>query len=481
VERTAQAELIQAQARLQKLIRGLQVAIDATALVAGFGLGYLLREKFPLFPVLGNTPPFAEYGSILIIHVLTMMMLFFFSRLYHQRRTVSRIDVIYTVAATTAVGAVMSSGFGTIFFKNTAVLSDYPRQMILYVWFFSVAGVVLGRELHRQITVRARVAGLAQDRVLIVGSGEAASAIIKQIKANTDLGLNIVGAVNGYDHNDVHGVPVIGHPEDLPDLIDTLHVDEVIIALPEATHKDLVQLIASCQRGKVSIKIYPDMFAYMSGELSVDELGGMPLLTVRDVALRGWKLSLKRALDMLGAFFGLVLLSPFMLLTALLIKLESKGPVFFTQERCGLDGRPFPMIKFRTMRQDSEVNGPGWTIKGDPRITRMGNWMRKTNWDEIPNLINVLLGQMSLVGPRPEQTYFVEKFRESIPRYMERHREKSGMTGWAQVNGLRGDTSLEDRTKYDVWYVENWSMWLDIKIILRTVFQTLSGKSPNAY
>jgi len=274
---------------------------------------------------------------------------------------------------------------------------------------------------------------------------------------------------------------VIGHPEDLPHLIDTLHIDEVIIALPEATHKDLVYLIASCQRGKVSIKVYPDMFAYMSGGLSVDELGGMPLLTVRDVALRGWKLSLKRALDVLGAFVGLVLLSPFMLLTAIIIKLESKGPVFFSQERCGLDGRPFPMIKFRTMREDAEVNGPGWTIKGDPRITRMGAWMRKTNWDEIPNLINVILGQMSLVGPRPEQTFFVEKFRESIPRYMERHREKSGMTGWAQVNGLRGDTSLEDRTKYDVWYVENWSMWLDLKIIIRTVFQTLSGKSPNAY
>ncbi len=146
-----------------------------------------------------------------------------------------------------------------------------------------------------------------------------------------------------------------------------------------------------------------------------------------------------------------------------------------------MDGRPFAMIKFRTMRTDAEIDGPGWTTANDSRITRLGRWMRKTNWDEIANLINVFFGQMSLVGPRPEQVFFVQKFQEYIPRYMERHREKAGMTGWAQVNGLRGDTSLEDRTKFDLWYVENWSLWLDIKIILRTVFQTISGRSPNAY
>jgi len=231
----------------------------------------------------------------------------------------------------------------------------------------------------------------------------------------------------------------------------------------------------------VSIKIYPDVFAYMADGMSVDELGGMPLLSVRDVALRGWKLSLKRGLDVIGGAIGLILLSPIMLLTGILIKLESDGPVFFTQERCGLDGRPFPMIKFRTMRSDAERNGPGWTKEHDPRVTALGRLMRRTNWDEIPNLINVILGQMSLVGPRPEQTYFVQKFQEYIPRYMERHREKAGMTGWAQVNGLRGDTSLEERTKFDLWYVENWSLWLDIKIILRTVVQTFVGRNSNAY
>lgn len=479
--RATQTILIQDRSWLQSTLRGLQVGIDAVSLVAAFGLGYLARQYFPLFPLPVGTPPITSYATMIAVHVGTIILIFFFARLYHQRRAASRIDTAYSVAASVSVGTVMTSGLITIFLKGADVLTDYPRQMVLYVWVFSIVLVLVGRELHRQIATQARVAGVARDRVLVVGSGEAARAIVQQIQFNPQLGYRIVGVVNGAERKDVAGVPIVGAPDDLPHLIDAYGVSEVIIALPDASHRELVQLIAFCQRGRVSIKIYPDLFAYMAGGMSVDELGGMPLLSVRDVALQGWKLSLKRGLDIIGSGIGLVILSPFMMLTAILIKLESPGPVLFCQERAGLDGRPFPMIKFRSMRDDAEKSGPGWTTKGDPRVTKIGRWMRATNWDEIPNLINVLLGQMSLVGPRPEQTYFVQKFREHIPRYMERHREKAGMTGWAQVNGLRGDTSIEERTKFDLWYVENWSLWLDIKIILRTVVQTLLGKSPNAY
>ena len=212
----------------------------------------------------------------------------------------------------------------------------------------------------------------------------------------------------------------------------------------------------------------------------MDDLGGMPLLGVRDISLRGWKLSLKRGLDVVGSMFGLILLSPVLLMVCFIIYINDRGPVFFSQERVGLDGKPFQMIKFRTMRVDAEKLGK-WTKPGDPRVTRIGTILRKTNLDELPNLINVFYGQMSLVGPRPEQISFVEEFQQKIPRYMERHREKSGMTGWAQVNGLRGDTSIEERLKYDLYYIENWSLWLDIKIILRTILQTVFLRSPNAY
>jgi exopolysaccharide biosynthesis polyprenyl glycosylphosphotransferase len=482
VERPEENDLVHDRPRLHTAIRALQVVFDAIALVFAFGLGFYVRQRFPLFPVAVEvTPQFSSYGYMLVIHVITLLMIFFIARLYHQRRAASRIDTAYTVAASVSVGTIMTSGVITIFLKGTEIPADYPRQMVFYVWIFSIISVIAGRELHRVFTNRARESGLARDRVLVVGSGEVARTIVQQIKQNPQLGYTIAGTVDGEEAVPVAGVPVIGHKAELPHLIDAYYIDEVIIALPDAPHRELVQLISWCQRGRVSIKIYPDVFAYMAGGMSVDELGGMPLLSVRDVALRGWKLSLKRGLDFIGSAIGLIILSPAMLLTAILIKLESPGPAFFCQERAGLDGRPFPMIKFRSMRGDAEQNGPGWTTKGDPRVTRMGRWIRATNWDEIPNLINVLLGQMSLVGPRPEQPYFVSKFRENIPRYMERHREKSGMTGWAQVNGLRGDTSIEERTKYDLWYVENWSMWLDIKIILREIIQTVRRKNPGAF
>jgi exopolysaccharide biosynthesis polyprenyl glycosylphosphotransferase len=204
------------------------------------------------------------------------------------------------------------------------------------------------------------------------------------------------------------------------------------------------------------------------------------LLTVRDVALRGWRFTLKRMVDIVGSVIGLILLSPLMLLTALLIKLESRGPAFYAQERMGLDAKPFSCLKFRSMRQDAEAQtGPVWATKDDPRRTRLGILLRRFSIDELPQFINILLGHMSLVGPRPERPVFVEQFRRSIPRYMDRHREKAGLTGWAQVNGLRGDTSISERTKYDLWYIENWSLWLDFKIILRTVFNWVFEK--NAY
>lgn len=466
--------------RLRSILALLLLLVDVAMIGLAFWLGYILRRELPIFAAPIDPPPLRSYLPMLAIQLATLIGVFYFARMYHQRRATSRIDTFYAIAASVSVGVVMANGIAGILLKGTGVGADYPRQMILYVWILTIILVLLGRELHRLFVARMRRLGLGRDRALIVGSGDVAVRIVQHIDANPQLGYRVVGAVNGDEVREVGGVPVVGGPDQLSDLIDTLQIDEVIIAMPNAPRADLVQLVSRSQRGRVSIKIYPDLFSYMAGGMSVDDLGGMPLLNVRDVALRGWKLSLKRGLDIFGAFFGLIALSPFMLLTAILIRLESPGAIFFCQERMGLDGRPFPMIKFRSMRADAENKGR-WTVKGDPRVTRIGKWMRKTNWDEIPNLINVLLGHMSLVGPRPEQVYWVEQFRDKIPRYMERHREKAGMTGWAQVNGLRGDTSIEERIKYDLWYVENWSFWLDIKILIRTVVQTVTGKSPNAY
>jgi exopolysaccharide biosynthesis polyprenyl glycosylphosphotransferase len=470
--------------RIKTFLGALLLVLDVLALSAAFALGYIARATIPLFNIPNTQPPFALYLPTAALHVLTIIAIFYFSRLYHQRRAVSRIDQARNVIVAATIGALMVSGIQEFLFSSTLYDPvDYPRSLFFYVLVFSSVLVILGREFWGGLRRWLRARNIDTDNLVVVGMGKITRDIIRQIKNSPELGYNIVGVVSVRSKNkgSILGVPALGDYHSLPTLIDTYNIEQIIIALPDAQRGELTQLIALCRRGRVDIKIYPDTFAYIAQELSVEDLNGTPLITVRDIALRGWKLSLKRALDIVVSMIGLVLLSPFMLLTALWIRLESPGAIFFTQERMGLDGRPFHMIKFRTMRADAESDGPGWTVKNDPRVTRSGALMRKTSWDELPQLINVLLGEMSLVGPRPERPVYVQQFREKIPRYMERHREKSGMTGWAQVNGLRGDTSIEERTVYDLWYVENWSLWLDIKIIIRTVLNIVLRRDANAY
>ena len=457
--------------------------LDMVMLVLAFVLSYQARNFLTLFDRPLNPPSLERYLPTLVLHVTLVLVVFYASQLYHQPRVFSRIDQMRRIIVAVTLGAMLAFGSQGLIFKTTTFEVDYPRSMFFYAWIFSALLVTVGREAHRMIRYRLRQMGIDRENLLIIGTGKVARDIMHRIRSNPDLGYAIVGVISGRTKgkNNLSGVPVIGTYADIPGVIDRCAVEQVIIALPDAQRSELIDLITLCQRGQVDIKVYPDMFAYMAGDLNVDDLGGTPLITVRDIALRGWKLSLKRGLDIFGSAIGLVLFSPLMLLTALLIRLESAGPTFHIQERMGLDGRPFPMIKFRSMRVDAESSGPGWTVQDDPRRTKVGKIMRRTNWDEMPQLINVLLGHMSLVGPRPERPVYVQAFREQIPRYMERHREKAGMTGWAQVNGLRGDTSIAERTSFDLWYVENWSLWLDIQIILRTLLMIVLRRDKNAY
>ncbi len=469
--------------RTKSALSVLLVALDVLMLSMAFVLGYAGRLYLPFLAQPESLPSLLAYLPTMALHLTMSIGMLFFSRLYHQQRVFSRFDHARDIIGALTISSMMAWALQELIFRGTLFEVDYPRGMFVYVWFFSSVMIIMGREAHRILKWSVRRRGIARDNLLIVGTGRVAREITHKIQQSPFLGYNVVGVVNDVvkPKGNMLGIPIIGLYHDLPTLIDAYQVEQVIIALPDAKRAELVELVTLCQRGNVDIKIYPDIFAYMAGDLNVDELGGVPLLTVRDIALRGWRLSLKRGLDIFGASFGLVFLSPFMLLTALLIRLESKGPIFYSQIRMGLDGRPFPMIKFRSMRIDAEQSGPGWTKPGDPRVTRIGRFLRRTNWDEIPQLINVFVGHMSLVGPRPECPVYVQKFREKLPRYMERHREKGGMTGWAQVHGYRGDTDIGPRLAYDLWYVENWSLWLDIKIIFRTIWQTMTNTSPNAY
>ncbi len=457
------------------------VVTDVVMAASAFALAYVLRTLIPIPDAAQGVGAFGEHLPMLIVHVFSLIGVFFFANLYVLNRA-SRVDELSGILAGATVGTLMGLALDSLILRDFVVGRDYSRIMVFYAWILSIVFVALGRLLNDWLRRRLVRRGWGRRRVLIVGIGDVARMILQKILWSAELGYDVVGvvAMGEPSVSELLGVPIVGTASDLGSIIDDHQVDEVIIALPEETaHRDVLWLMSQCERGRVTIRVYPDLFQIIAGGVSISELGGLPILTVRDIALTGWRRTAKRAMDLVGSATGLVLLSPVMMLIAALIKLESPGPVFYVQERMGLDARPFPIIKFRSMRADAERSGPGWTTEDDPRRTRIGAFLRARNLDELPQFINVLLGDMSLVGPRPERPVYVEQFRRSIPRYMERHREKAGMAGWAQVNGYRGDTSISERTKYDLWYIENWSLFLDVKIILRTLLQFL--QPPNAY
>ena len=451
---------------------------DALMIALAFMIAYLVRAESARVDPNVKVGALSDYAGMLLVQVVAIVIVAFSSQLYHLVRAVSRIDEFYAVFGATSIGTMMSVAVSTLLFKTFEF--DFPRVLIIYAWVLTILLVTVGRWVYRAVQVQLQAHGIGRDRALIVGTGDIGQLVLEKIKSSPYLGYEVIGFItkNGADAA-VQGCPVLGRADDLSYLIDQHQIDEVIIALPEAAHDEILDLISKCSKAELSIKVFPDVFQIIANQVSIDDLGGLPLLSIRDVRLRGWRVTVKRLTDVTLSAIGLVLLSPFMCLLAILIKLESPGSVFYVQERMGLDARPFLMLKFRSMRQDAEANGPGWTKQNDPRRTRLGTILRKLNVDEWPQLINVLWGDMSLVGPRPERPVYVEQFQRTIPRYMERHKEKAGMTGWAQVNGLRGDTSIIERTKYDLWYIENWSVLLDLKILIRTVFRAAGDR--NAY
>ena len=451
------------------------VLTDAAMSLLAFFIAYLIRLW-----ARGSEIGRSDYLLLAGIQLAATLVVFFFFKFYHRRHAALLMDEAYRLFGAVSVATLLTIAFVSFVFRDTLQIQ---RMMLLLAWAVGIITLTLGRIIHGRVQRVLQRRGIGAERVLIIGTGEVGRMILQKIQHTPGLGYRVAGFVEANFEGEappaarVMGLPVFGAVADLPKIIEGQGIEEVIIGLPEATHQELVGIVSQCEREKVSIRVFPDVFQIMASEVTISDLGGLPLLTIRDVALRGWKLTLKRIVDI--AFSGTFLLvaSPIMMLTALLIKFDSPGPVFFAQERMGLDAKPFKMLKFRSMRADAERSGPGWTTKDDPRRTRVGAFIRKTSIDEFPQFINVLMGDMSVVGPRPEQPAYVEQFRSSIPRYMERHREKAGVTGWAQINGLRGDTSIAERTKYDLWYTENWSLWLDFKIILRTAFRALGDKS----
>ena len=460
----------------QKLLNKIHLLLDALVIVVAYALAWIVR--FEIGRVSGGVLPKENYFAALIFLVPGYLLLYSAFQLYTPKRTTRTRIEIYTVIKANTVGV-----FGYLAVLYLMHEEDYSRSMIA---FFYVINIILAsgyRVVLRDLLRQFRKKGYNLKHVLLVGYSRAAEQYIERIKQNPAWGYHIMGVLDDHVGKDVSfkGIQVIGEVDEIYRLLPQNNLDEIAITLSLSDYDRLEEIVSFCEKSGVHTKFIPDYNAVIPTKPYTEDLNGLPVINIRNVPLTsGWNQFLKRSMDLFGGIVACILFSPIMLICAMLIKLTSKGPILFKQERIGLHNRPFYMYKFRSMRlQTEEDEKKGWTVKNDPRVTGIGKFMRKTSIDELPQLFNILKGDMSLIGPRPERPQFVEKFKEEIPRYMIKHQVRPGLTGWAQVNGYRGDTSIRKRIDCDIYYIENWTLQLDIKIIILTFVKGFINK--NAY
>ena len=359
---------------------------------------------------------------------------------------------------------------------------SYSRVVFAYFFVLTTVFLPLFRMLLRHIFIVSRRPGF-RTRTLIVGAEDLARRTSERLCNRPELGVDLVGFLSAQVQrveDSYCGLPILGGYQDVDRVVRSYGVGLVLFALPHEHQNRLGEILGLIEDQMVEVKVVPDLYRFVKLGGSIEEFDGLQIITLTESPMHGWNRILKRGMDIVVALAALAVFSPVMLLAGLAVKLTSRGPVFYIQKRMGLDGRLFNMYKFRSMFHDAECRtGPVWCVPGDPRVTGVGRVLRRTSIDELPQLFHVLKGDMSLVGPRPERPELIEEFRRKVPRYMLRHKMKAGMTGWAQVNGLRGNTSLEDRIDHDLEYIKNWSLAFDLRILVKTVYSVLTDK--NAY
>jgi Undecaprenyl-phosphate glucose phosphotransferase len=423
-----------------------------------------------------EVPPLRDYLLQLLPILVVWGLAFRWFGLYRPRRLGSRLSEWMDVAKASTLGALVLIAVMAFAFPRR----EYSRVVIVYFWGLSIVAVSLWRSVFREALRVARRRGLNQRRAVLVGGGEPAMEILAALQRRPDVGVRVLGVVGDKEWDGAAAVPFLGCFEDLRAVLDGQEVEVVIVALPHADYTRVGDILRDIGDDPVAIHLVPDVFSLVSLRAGIEEFEGVPLIYLRESPLHGWNRVLKRAFDLVVGGAAFLVFLPVMGAIALAIRLASPGPVLLRQVRMGLDGREFEMLKFRTMRADAEAEtGPVWASLDDPRRTRLGGVLRRFSLDELPQLVNVLRGEMSLVGPRPERPVFVEEFRRNVPGYMLRHTVKAGMTGWAQINGWRGNTSLEKRIEYDLYYIERWSPAFDAQILVQTLWRGF--RSPNAY
>ena len=468
--------------RYSRLLTGAFAALDSLLGMLAFVLAYAVRFETGLIPLTKGHPPFAQYANVLPFIGVLVPLAFQMQGVYRLRRNRTRVDDFFAVF----VGSVLAVVLGivsTLYFQAYYVpdfLKDrgaYEVSQLVWALFlgFNIALTYASRVAARQVLERRWQAGLGLKRVLVAGAGDLGRAVVDKVLEHRDLGYRVVGFLDdraGGDHIGYRGLPLLGTLEDVETVIQREQIDQLYVALPLEEHVKMLTLVESANREVVDVKVVPDLLQVISLRAHLEDLDGIPIINLHGVPLRGFNAVLKRAIDMALSSAALAALALPMTVLWGIIRLTSSGPALYRQERMGLDGKSFFVWKFRSMYVDAEADtGPVWAADDDPRCTPVGRWLRRLSLDELPQFWNVLRGDMSLVGPRPERPFFVQQFKHQIPQYMLRHKVKAGLTGWAQVNGWRGNTSLQKRIEYDLYYIENWSVRLDIKILWMTVFK----------
>jgi exopolysaccharide biosynthesis polyprenyl glycosylphosphotransferase len=464
-----------------------QVLSDAVMAVLALALAYWFRfNVYPKYIPGGEPPDPGHYLAAAPVVALSLVTVFALMKVYRYRRGVQFVDELFSVLGAMAVTAlVVGSGIGLYREgpPNGAPSFTYSRVTFIYWVVGAFMLVVAARYTLRRYWAAQRARGIGADRVVVLGNGAAADLIIQRIRMFPDYGYRLVGVLTDdlTEGSSFNGVKVLGHTRELRRVVLNRKVGTVFVAESNMDHERLLRLVDDCRELGTDVRIVPGMLELMTTQVTADQVDGIPLLQLRrGLDIDGPKATFKRGFDLVVAALGLVLLAPLLLLIGLGVGLSSRGPVLVHQDRVGLRERCFRMHKFRTMRVDAEVDtGPVWTSQSDPRRTAIGRVLRRLSLDELPQLWNVLVGEMSLVGPRPERPVFVSDFKRKLERYRDRHLVRPGLTGWAQVNDLRGQTPVGERLIYDLYYIENWSLAFDLKIILITLFRVFTHK--NAY
>lgn len=460
----------------QKYLNGIQILLDLVMVLISFSLAYYFR-----FYILKDGVISLSYiQSILpILYMLPVYLAVYSSLGLYESRRIRSLFKEASIIITGNIITLLVLILVLFFFK----IMDFSRYTLILFGLINVVFTLVCRIFIRMTLRRYRQKGYNLKHCLIVGTSHTTATLIEKIKTHPYWGYNIVGVINtGTNKTNVFaGYRVLGALDDIDYILENQYLDLVIIATDETEALHLGSILKKCEKAGIKTHIIPYYYKYVPAKPYIDDLDGMPIIDVRHVPLDNiFKSFAKRLFDIVFSLAAIIITSPVLVIAAVLTKLTSPGPVIFKQERVGLNRKTFYMYKFRSMKmQNEEDEKEKWTVKDDPRRTWWGSFMRRTSIDELPQFFNVLKGDMSVIGPRPERPYFVEKFKEEIPRYMVKHQVRPGITGWAQVNGYRGDTSIEKRIEHDLYYIENWTFSLDLKIIFLTIFKGFINK--NAY